>query len=666
MLDKKLYSSNSDNSLNNIPFSGPLRHSVDSDDSVLSLHSMVDEPLRLLIPPNLRYPNIAKLYASGMRSRSEENHLRQDGSTENLCHREQCVDCATNAYSSDCTECTESTSETLEAGSHYVTEENNPHGYRKLCIEEAEEIPFIDETDSEPLIFEHKTCQRDNGSQTDCAPSVRLLFSDSITKVHRPIGRNNYCNVEKATTVEGCGANFLYNLHDRQNNISINVPPNTSCGEKYFSQRDSYNEYKINQCNRLQLNLDEIKNKCNIKENNFIANPGPSITTCTNIFISEAKNNDSLAPSLQTKCPTVVGGLIKKNKKTEFSTAHIVAAHKSSEEEFLYDPPAKPTDEDLHKPDDLKLGYGKVRALVGHFDKICLTYQTSLKRQSQSSPNLFQDVLSEKSDNIRTAALLSQSLTNVPDGNNKDYFSLEPKNTLSQDEHRRHLKQLEDWSTYGTKQIDRPATEEPRSAISLEGQPKSAILYKDDFKKEHQFLDSKNILTKLDNNDQKLYITKGSPLSKKFLTLEKLIGLTEDRLAKKKSCKTLSMPNISKIIPNEDTVVKYKKFPDSYIVRKKTYNQKLNSEKNVEKRTIKSKPNIYHVAKNNTIDMHRSCPNLMGDDIPRVTLSLRKNVRDRPPTPTHSHPLCTETQYFTRKRHAQHISKPTYLMSTFF
>lgn len=663
MLDKKLYSSNSDNSLNNIPFSGPLRHSVDSDDSVLSLHSMVDEPMRLMIPPNLRYPNIAKLYASGMRSRSEENHLRLDGSTENLCHREQCVDCVTHAYSSDCTECTESASETLEAGSHYVTEEKNPtHGYRKLCVHDTEEIPFIDETDSEPLIFEHKTCQRDNGCQTDCSPSVRLLFSDSITSVHGPIGRNNYCDVENATTVEGCGANFLYNLHDRQNNINISVPPNTGCGEKYFSQRDSHNEYKINQCNRLQLNLGDIKDKCNIKENNFNTNPGPSITTCTKIFISKATNNDSLLPSLQTKCPTVVGG-IKKDIKTELSTDRI-SAHKSSEEEFLHDPPTKPIDEDLHKPDDLKLGFGKVRALVGHFDKICLTYQTSLKRQSQSSPNLFQDVLSEKSDNTQTAALLSQSLTNVSDGNNDHYFSLENKNTLSQDEHRRHLKQLEDWSTYGTKQIDRPPTEEPQSAISLEDQPKPAILYKDDYKKEHQLLDNKNILTKLDNNDQKLYITKGSPLSKKFLTLEKLIGLSEPRLVKNKTFKTLSTPNISKIIPNEDVMI-VKKFPDSYIIRKKTNTKKMNNESDVEKRAVKSKLNIYHIAKDN-LGMHRSCPNLMGDGIPQVALSLRKNVRDRPPTPIHSHPLCTETRHATRKRHAQHISKPTCLMSPCF
>ncbi|XP_053603122.1 afadin isoform X4 [Plodia interpunctella] len=100
-------------------------------------------------------------------------------------------------------------------------------------------------------------------------------------------------------------------------------------------------------------------------------------------------------------------------------------------------------------PDEYRPSYGKVKALAKHFNDINLSYSVmSYKRNCQSSPNL--SARNEKSfkilDNVH-----STSLADIQYESNKTDLSEARGGKMSEEEVKSILIQLEDWSKYGSR-----------------------------------------------------------------------------------------------------------------------------------------------------------------------------------------------------------------------
>ncbi|KAL0840571.1 hypothetical protein ABMA28_015785 [Loxostege sticticalis] len=101
-------------------------------------------------------------------------------------------------------------------------------------------------------------------------------------------------------------------------------------------------------------------------------------------------------------------------------------------------------------PDEYRPSFGKVKALTKHFNEINLSYCVkNYKRNCQSSPNLSGRV--EKSFHIVDNIQSSASLANIHYESNKTDTTDTREDKMSDDEVKSILIQLEDWSRYGSR-----------------------------------------------------------------------------------------------------------------------------------------------------------------------------------------------------------------------
>ncbi|CAB3243951.1 unnamed protein product [Arctia plantaginis] len=103
-------------------------------------------------------------------------------------------------------------------------------------------------------------------------------------------------------------------------------------------------------------------------------------------------------------------------------------------------------------PDEFRPAFGKVKELTKHFNDINLRYCVKIyKRNCQSSPNLSVRCCDDKASKVRNIPPMSTSLADIQYEINKTDTSDAKERKMSDDEVKSILIQLEDWSKYGSR-----------------------------------------------------------------------------------------------------------------------------------------------------------------------------------------------------------------------
>lgn len=267
---------------------------------------------------------------------------------------------------------------------------------------EAQQIPFIDEPNSEPVIFEN-----DCVSDKVTTPKIRrILPSLSIDKSEE---------VKPDTADAVCQTPCSPMEVDSKTFSPVTTPINR----------------------KLQLNLDvKVDSKkidnihCRLRRALF------------NMSKSFSKSEETEAPST-------------------YSTTESFDEVMSERPIFTKSPAQTPLDvgpkqvldsvdrKSWKSPDEYRPAFGKVKALAKHFNSINLKYCVkNYKRNCQSSPNLS---TREDKYKIRENLPNSASLANIQYESNRTDTSETKDIKMSEDEVKSILIQLEDWSKYGSR-----------------------------------------------------------------------------------------------------------------------------------------------------------------------------------------------------------------------
>lgn len=267
---------------------------------------------------------------------------------------------------------------------------------------EAQQIPFIDEPNSEPVIFEN-----DCVSDKVATPKIRrILPSLSIDKSEeiKPDTADAVCQTP-CSPMEVDSKTFS--------------PVTTPISRKFELNLDVKIDSK---------KMDNIH--CRLRRTLF------------NMSKSLSKSEDTEAPST-------------------YSTTESFDEVMSERPIFIKSPVSTPLDvgpkqvldsvdrKSWKSPDEYRPAFGKVKALTKHFNSINLKYCVkNYKRNCQSSPNLS---TREDKYKIRENLPSSASLANIQYEFNRTDPSETKDDKMSEDEVKSILIQLEDWSKYGSR-----------------------------------------------------------------------------------------------------------------------------------------------------------------------------------------------------------------------
>nr|XP_032511319.1 uncharacterized protein LOC116765828 isoform X2 [Danaus plexippus plexippus] len=264
---------------------------------------------------------------------------------------------------------------------------------------EAQQIPYIDEPNSEPLIFEN-----DCGESKVSTPKIRRIL---------PSLSLDYADDRKPQTADAMCQTI---------NTSIKPPikPRHVNSKKMDLGLDLNREMRSIQGvhSRLRKTLFSISNVCSSRSDDTDI---PSIST------SETANDLSYDVAVHRKMTT-------NHIDIEVNPILDTCERKS-----------------WKSPDEFRPSIGKVRALAKHFNQINLRYcAKSYKRNCRSSPNLTVAGISRE---IRVKDTLpsSTSLADIQYENEESNTDDGITDKMSEDEVKSILIQLEDWSKFGSR-----------------------------------------------------------------------------------------------------------------------------------------------------------------------------------------------------------------------
>lgn len=258
---------------------------------------------------------------------------------------------------------------------------------------ETQPIPFIDEPNSEPVIFES-----DGKGRKVATPKIRRILP-SLS---------------------------LDNPDDRK--------PKTADATCQTPSSPLKPEPKPRVKSKKDLNLN-LKRECN---------------DIDKIHSRLRKTLFSVSKSLSTKSDDTEGPSISTSDSVDELSNDVAQVRKVSSNPVDIGVMLDNVDRKSWKsPDEYRPAFGKVKALAKHFNQINLTYCVkTYKRNCQSSPNLSGGVKREmcKTNNLPTSA----SLANIQYEHDKTDTTTK-SDRLSEDEVKSILIQLEDWSKFGSR-----------------------------------------------------------------------------------------------------------------------------------------------------------------------------------------------------------------------
>lgn len=270
---------------------------------------------------------------------------------------------------------------------------------------EAQQIPYIDEPNSEPVIFEN-----DCADEKVATPKIRrILPSISLdqSEERRPATADAECQTASSPEHEEAGTFSTESvpMPDRKIELSLNL------------EKESRNIGAIH--SRLKRTLFKMTKSYSSRSDDT---EGPSTFSTSESFDNtmnvKCKRIDKILPNI-AKCDTkqILDSVDRKSWKS---------------------------------PDEFRPAFGKVKALTKRFNEINLTYSVkNYKRNCQSSPNLC--AKEDTSTKLKDCLPLSTSLADVQFDHNKTERSDTKDTKMSDDEVKSILIQLEDWSRYGSR-----------------------------------------------------------------------------------------------------------------------------------------------------------------------------------------------------------------------
>lgn len=295
-----------------------------------------------------------------------------------------------------------------------------PDGYRRRCTAgddcvsaceccrtpqpDAHQIPYIDEPNSEPVIFEN-----------DCAdvrvatPKIRrILPSVSIDQCDdkKPVTADAECQTSSSPEHETTQTiSDSLSLIDKKKELSLNL------------EKESKNIESIH--SRLKSTLLNMSKSISSKSEDT---EGPSTFSTSESF-------DDTMNEKYDRIDKVFPNVIKNDTKQILDSVD----RKS-----------------WKSPDEYRPAFGKVKALTKQFNEMNLKYCVkNYKRNCQSSPNLC--VRDDSSAKLKDCLPISTSLADIQFDHTKTDTSYTKDTKMSDDEVKSILIQLEDWSRYGSR-----------------------------------------------------------------------------------------------------------------------------------------------------------------------------------------------------------------------
>ncbi|XP_045765016.1 afadin isoform X5 [Maniola jurtina] len=260
---------------------------------------------------------------------------------------------------------------------------------------EAQQIPYIDEPNSEPVIFES-----DGTDRKVATPKIRrILPSLSLDKPDdsKPKTADATCQTPSPPLQPEVKPRVA---HRSKKDLSLTLTQESNSINKIHS--------------RLRKTLFSVSKSLSSKSDDT---EGPSISTSESL---EELSNDVVHVRKVTSNPAEIGVMLENVDRKSWKS-----------------------------PDEYRPAFGKVKALTKHFNQINLKYCVkSYKRNCQSSPNLSSEV---KREMCKTSNLpISASLANIQYEPDKTETSTK-SDKMSEDEVKSILIQLEDWSKFGSR-----------------------------------------------------------------------------------------------------------------------------------------------------------------------------------------------------------------------
>lgn len=568
------------------------------------------------VPPTFSFTDYDEVHSSEMRSA-----CKNLGLVRNTTHREQSVD-SSQSYDSDCSypECMKKIDDNCTYNYYVNIDQKNTHaepsyeqqlcnktmesmkisdvlntGKLKTSQQEYDEIPYIDdETDS--TLGENDTSTKQVFRRNENIPTIKIMDVDGELK-NCDDDRKDYCDIgvnvdfsnlltnnESSVDFVEVHNSFVDNYSNAEQNDFLGKSPSD---QNFFSENFlvQKNNSKNRYFNHIKINIDK-KDK-NITCNKTIhCNRNGIVKNKSNICLNEFNeynilDNNSESPEIQTKRNIRVTNSPSSNtenfkKIIKNDTKYKISYNSASKSSFEKNPiNVSPS----------KTGYvgGKVKALAKRFNDINLMYQTKLyKRNCQSTPDVSHCGVKKNCDVSQTTTI-SSSLDTFDFPSSENIKETTPQNHKYSTEEQKKLKMLlEDWSKHGSKSelddISKIKNEENLTKQKVTDTPtniifKSSLILKTNFDNKKSSITTNNKLEKKLNETNKIV---KSPLNKQFGSLEKLTGSVTPRNLDFVSCKSLSTPSINKsakkptvAIEKTKLVMPRKKFPQSYIVKKK-------------------------------------------------------------------------------------------------
>lgn len=555
------------------------------------------------VPPTFSFTDYDEAHSTEIRSACKNLGLVR--------HREQSVD-SSQSYDSDCSypECMKKMEENCTY-SYYVNADkksasveksyeqqlcqqtmesmkiSDKHsGKSKTSQQEYDEIPYIDdETDS--TVDENETAVKPILKRNNI-PIIKIMDVDGeLENLNEE--RKNSCDIGVNVDFTDFSANNESSNFVEVQNSLVNNNSNAErsdflgkspSDQNFFSENFSVrkNNSKNGYFNHIKINID--KDDKNITCNKTIhCNRNGIVKNKSNICFNEFNeynilDNNSESPEIQTKNNIHVTNTSNSNSENSIHTSKNDGKCKIS-----FNSTSKSVFENKPVVSLSKTSFtgGKVKALAKRFNDINLTYQAKLhKRNCQSTPDVSHCGVRKERD-ITQTTIISSSLDTFDFPSKENIEKASPKNHKYSSEEQKKLQMLlEDWSKYGSKSelddVSKIKSEDndhkQKIVVPKNITIKSSLILKTNFDNKKP----SNVTNKLEKPNK---IIK-SPLNKQFGSLEKLTGSTTPRNLDFVSCKSFSSPSINKstkkpVVAIEKTklVIPRKKFPQSYIVKKK-------------------------------------------------------------------------------------------------
>ncbi|CAH2075120.1 unnamed protein product, partial [Iphiclides podalirius] len=268
---------------------------------------------------------------------------------------------------------------------------------------EAPRIPYIDEPNSEPVIFEN-----DCADERVATPKVRrILPSLSLDRSEEKRTVDAECQTSSSPEHEGAATFSAESvpLPERKVELSLNL------------DGESRNIGAIH--SRLKRTLFKMSNSYSSRSEDT---EGPSTYSTSESFDDtmnrKCERINKVLPNI-VKCDTkqILDSVDRKSWKS---------------------------------PDEFRPAFGKVKALTKRFNDINLTYSAkNYKRNCQSSPNLC--IREEANTKLKDCLPISTSLADMLFDHDQTETSDTRDTKMSDDEVKSILIQLEDWSRYGSR-----------------------------------------------------------------------------------------------------------------------------------------------------------------------------------------------------------------------